>query len=312
MVANDIMHKAKRGKNDEFFTRLTDISKELHNYDFHGKVVYLNCNDSPTTNFWRYFAQNADGLGFSRLMSTTYPAPAYLHELVPSEGWPKVRVPLQGNGDFRSTEALGFWDEADVVVTNPPFSLFREYMQQLDGSGKEFVILGNSNAITYREVWPMIQSGRMWLGVTGFNAGMCFYVPDGFEYSPTYIHERERDGKPVARVSATCWFTNMDHKKRHEEIPLVQTYSAEKYPRYDNYDAVEVARVKDIPVDYDGVMGVPITFLNNYNPEQFSILGISESNVPGGSGRIWDADSGTTHVMLRGVRKYARIFITHK
>jgi hypothetical protein len=197
--------------------------------------------------------------------------------------------PLAGDGDFRSAECIELLKQADIVVTNPPFSLFREYVKQLFDYEKKFVIIGNMNAITYKEVFPKIMENKMWLGVTNFNTGMYFTVPESFQYSSTYKFERERNGVKVNRVPGLCWFTNLDHGRRHEPLPLMtiqenlrfsrhkEIKGKKKYDRYDNYDAIEVPFTDAIPSDYEGVMGVPISFLDKYNPDQFEIIGYEKS-----------------------------------
>ena len=197
-------------------------------------------------------------------------------------------TPLDKDGDFRSPECVDLLEQADIVVTNPPFSLFREYVKQLVDYNKQFVIIGNMNAITYKEVFPRIKENKMWLGATNFNTGMYFQVPDGFVYADSYKFEREQNGVKVNRVPGVCWFTNLDHGRRHQPLPLMtmnenlkyskhkQIKGKKKYDKYDNYDAIEVPFTVAIPSDYDGVMGVPITFLDKYNPDQFEILGATQ------------------------------------
>ena len=283
---NGNLHKAKAEKNDEFWTRLEDIEAELKHYRkyFNGKVVLCNCDDPEWSNFFRYFALNFMFFGLTKLIATHYEPSGKSYALVVDReldvnGDGKidlkdtVRVELEGNGDFRSEECMKFIDEADVVVSNPPFSLFREYVELLMQHRKKFIILGNTNAITYKEVFTHIKNNKMWIGCTHFNTGMYFYVPDTYEYSPTYKFARVLDGRKVMRVSSTCWFTNLPHSKRNTPLDLVgNEYSPEKYPKYDNYDAIEVSKVSEIPDGYKGVMGVPITFLDKYCPEQFEIV----------------------------------------
>lgn len=286
---NSKLRQARRAKNDEFYTRLEDIENELRHYrqHFRGKTVLLNCDDPETSNFWFFFSRNFDFLGLERLISTHYtglgsdnPPPSYVLELRrdPSGGavdpTQPIRTDLKGDGDFRSDECVELLKQSDIVVTNPPFSLFREYVGQLVEYGKKFLVIGNMNAITYKELWPLIERGEMWLGVgksTGGNS-MFFFVnsdyPDGSGVSI------DSEGRKVAQVTGK-WLTNMDHDRRHEKLRLFREYSPEKYPKYDNYDAINVDKVVDIPVDYDGAMGVPITFLGKHNPEQFEIVGQS-------------------------------------
>ena len=279
MAANANLHKAKNAKNDEFYTQLTDVSKELMHYKHHfkDKIVFCNCDDPTWSAFWKYFHLNFSALGLKKLISTHYDKtePTYKMEYTGGDDNDievGVKTPLEGNGDFRNQECLDLLDEADIVVTNPPFSLFREYVACLMEHKKKFLIIGNMNAITYKEFFPLLRNNEVWLGCTNFNVGMYFFVPDDFEYRPTYKFLKEIDGRKVNRVAGCCWFTNLDHKKRHEKLILWKNYTSDEYPKYDNYDAINVNKVSEIPCDYDGVMGVPITFLDKYNPDQFEIV----------------------------------------
>ena len=279
MAANANLHKAKNAKNDEFYTQLTDVSKELMHYKHHfkDKIVFCNCDDPTWSAFWKYFHLNFEALGLKKLISTHYDKtePTYKMEYTGGDDNDievGVKTPLEGNGDFRNQECLDLLDEADIVVTNPPFSLFREYVACLMEHKKKFLIIGNMNAITYKEFFPLLRNNEVWLGCTNFNVGMYFFVPDDFEYRLTYKFLKEIDGRKVNRVAGCCWFTNLDHKKRHEKLILWKNYTSDEYPKYDNYDAINVNKVSEIPCDYDGVMGVPITFLDKYNPDQFEIV----------------------------------------
>ena len=271
---NTNLSAAKRNKNDEFYTQLTDIENELRHYKdhFEGKVVYLNCDDPQESNFWMYFYLNFEFLGLRKLISTHYDdiGPTYKLEYLGREVNPDgpVRTELEENGDFRSHEAIELLKESDIVVTNPPFSLFREYIAQIMEHEKQFLVVGNNNAITYKEIFPLLKDGDMWLGYHT-NKTMEFRL------SPSYERwdRMDDDGHKYGKVPAISWFTNLDHTKRHDEQILYREYSEEAYPHYDNYDAINVDKVKDIPMDYDGIMGVPITFMSNFNPEQFEILG---------------------------------------
>lgn len=286
MAKNNNLHNAKATKNDEFYTRLEDIENELKYYKEHfkGKVVYCNCDGflkKERSNFFLYFSLNYEFLGLKGLICTKYNPNGrgvkyeYYGDLN-GNNYPDeeeiLTSELEGDGDFRSDECVEILKKCDIVCTNPPFSLFRQYVAQLFEYEKDFLIIGNVNAITYKEVFPLIKDNKMWLGVSSFNKGMYFGVPDDYTYADTYKFDRERNGKKVMRVSSICWFTNLDHKKRHEEILLYKKYNAEEYPKYDNYDAIEVGKTKDIPMDYDGIMGVPITFLDKYCPTQFKII----------------------------------------
>lgn len=273
---NSNLQAAKRNKNDEFYTQLGDIENELRHYrdHFRGKVVYLNCDDPVHSNFWQYFMLNFEFLGLKKLISTHYhdTEPTYKLEyngIVENPDGP-IQTDLEENGDFRSNESIELLKLADIVVTNPPFSLFREYVAQLMEYDKKFIILGNNNAITYKEIFPLLKDGKLWLGYSS-NKTMEFQLSDDYER----WDRMDEDGNKFGKVPAISWFTNMDHTKRHEKQILYKTYSAEEYPRYVNYDAIDVSRVVNIPMDYDGVMGVPITFMSTLNPDQFEILGIS-------------------------------------
>ena len=312
-MANKNLNAAKTAKKDEFYTQMTDIERELQHYwqHFRDKVVLCNCDDPYESNFFKYFALRFNQLGLKKLICTCYDgSPVMGSELslfaLDTEGEEKkvaykveitevndvngdgavdladveylikndknVLSCLRGNGDFRSKECIELLKEADIVVTNPPFSLFREYIAQLMEYEKKFLIIGNQNNVGYKEVFPLIQQTKLWLGV---NAGSHkFQVPIDFERNNTYI---DKDGKKYAKFGNICWFTNLDHKKRHEQLDLVCHYSPEEYPHYENYNAIEVAKVSDIPYDYEGIMGVPITFLDRYNPNQFEIIASNSS-----------------------------------
>lgn len=293
MSGNKSLHAANRAKNDEFYTELADIDKELRHYKHHfkNKTVYCNCDDPRVSNFFHYFSHNFETLGLKKLMATCYKSQAadlfsqndseqavYLiyegdknGNRVPDPSEIQV-LPLKGDGDFRSEECIALLKQADIVVTNPPFSLFREYVAQLVEYDKKFLIIGNQNAITYKEIFPLIKENKMWLGNHG--GDMKFKVPPYYEPRPTRYWQDET-GQKWRSMGNTYWFTNLDHDKRHEELILYKRYTPEEYPHYDNYDAIEVSKVAEIPCDFEGVMGVPITFLDKYNPEQFEIMGIT-------------------------------------
>ena len=262
MAANANLHKAKNAKNDEFYTQLTDVAKELMHYKHHfkDKIVFCNCDDPTWSAFWKYFHLNFSALGLKKLISTHYDKaePTYKMEYTGGDDNDievGVKTPLEGNGDFRNQECLDLLDEADIVVTNPPFSLAREYLACLVEHGKKFLIVGDMNWITYKEVFPLLKSNSIWLGNCSVKE---FVQPDG----------------TIKKFGNKLWFTNLDIAKRHEKLILWKHYSSEEYPTYDNYDAINVDKVDQIPCDYDGVMGVPITFLDKYNPEQFEIIGL--------------------------------------
>jgi hypothetical protein len=259
MSSNKNMHSAKREKNDEFYTLLKDIEEELSHYkaQFHGSKVYCNCDDYRISNFYKYFRDRFDELGLTSVTATHFSKDGVVYKAV-YDGVSEKTTPLKQNGDFRSEECLALLKEADIVCTNPPFSLFREYVEQLVSFGKKFLIIGNMNAITYKEVFKLIKENKVWLG--GTRNPKVFTQPDG----------------TIKTLGNSCWYTNLLHNRRAERLLLTKKYAGneDKYPRYDNYDAIEVSKVKDIPMDYPGVMGVPITFLEKHNPHQSEIVGI--------------------------------------
>ncbi|MBQ4268325.1 MAG: adenine-specific methyltransferase EcoRI family protein, partial [Clostridia bacterium] len=275
MAGNTGLNHAITAKKDEFYTQLTDIEKEIIHYKelFHNKIVFCNCDDPEYSNFWKYFQLNFHYLGLKKLISTHYEIdkPSYKMEIVRNEkgvqiGIPDfVKTPLKANGDFRSEECIEILKEADIVVTNPPFSLFREYVAQLVENEKKFVIIGNQNALTYKEVFPLIKENKVWLGCSIHSGDREFGVPDDYPLTAA-TYRIDETGKKFIRVKGVRWYTNLDYKERHEELFLYKNYNPEEYPNYDNYDAINVNKVQDIPCDYDGVMGVPITFMDKYNP----------------------------------------------
>ena len=260
MATNANLHKAKDAKNDEFYTQFTDVSKEMMHYKQHfkDKIVLCNCDDPAWSAFWKYFHLNFSALGLKKLISTHYDKnePTYKMEYTGGDDNDievGIKTPLEGNGDFRNQECLDLLDECDIVVTNPPFSLFREYVAVLMEHGKKFLIIGSQNAITYKEFFPLLKDNKVWMGCNGVKE---FVQPDG----------------SIKKFGNICWYTNLDVAKRHEKLILWKKYTSEEYPKYDNYDAINVDKVDHIPCDYDGVMGVPITFLDKYCPEQFEIV----------------------------------------
>lgn len=299
---NTSMQNAKKNKDDEFYTQLSDIEREVSNYQDHfkGKTVLCNCDDPRVSEFFRFFALNFEYFGLKRIITTCYKnnCPDLFSQNKSEQAvylvydgnnggnmpdWDKVDVkPLKGDGDFRSPECIELLKQADIVVTNPPFSLFREYVAQLIKYEKKFLIIGNQNTVTYKEIFPLIMKNQLWLGL---NSGdMEFKVPADSESRATRYWQDET-GQKWRSMGNICWFTNLEHSKRHEELILYKTYNPEEYPKFDNYDAINVDKTADIPCDYDGVMGVPITFLDKYNPEQFEILGIDryieDNPIPG-------------------------------
>ena len=304
---NSNLNNAAKEKKDEFYTQITDIEKELKHYreHFKDKIVFCNCDDPEWSNFWRYFELNFDFLGLKKLVSTHYETdkPSYKLELVRGQEQP-VKTPLKQNGDFRSPECIEILKECDVVVTNPPFSLFREYVAQLIEYEKHFIIIGNVNAISYKEIFPLFQNDKVWLGPSIHSGDREFRVPDSYPLKAAGYRIDEQGNKYI-RVKGVRWFTNLDVKSRHEEMILYKKYTSEEYPAYDNYDAINVDKTAEIPVDYSGVMGVPITFLDKYNPDQFEIIGLDRYTIPkeflvGGRAAI------------NGKPKYARVLIKKK
>ena len=293
-MANKNLNAAKTAKKDEFYTQLEDINNELRHYreHFRGKTVLCNCDDPRVSNFFTYFAYNFEFLGLKRLITTCYKnqdmdlfsqnkceQAIYLiydgdknGNNIPDPEEIGIH-PLKGDGDFRSKECIELLKQADIVVTNPPFSLFREYVAQLIEYDKKFLIIGHQNAIHYKEIFPLIMGNKVWLGY-GFKGGAGHFISN-YEDNATAGDHREG----MIRVPGVHWFTNLEIKKRHENLILYKHYTSEEYPHYENYNAIEVSKTADIPYDYDGAMGVPTTFLDKYNPEQFEIIGLAEGDL---------------------------------
>ena len=311
MAANANLHKAKDAKNDEFYTQLTDVSKELMHYKGHfkGKIVFCNCDDPTWSAFWKYFHLNFSALGLKKLISTHYDRTESTYKMEYTGGNDNdievgVKTPLEGNGDFRNQECIDLLDEADIVVTNPPFSLFREYVAVLMEHKKKFLIIGNKNAITYKEFFPLLKDNIVWLG---YNAVHEFAQPDG----------------SFKKFGNIGWFTNLDISKRHEKLICWKHYTAEEFPDFDNYEGINVNKVTDIPCDYAGIMGVPITYLDKHNPEQFEILGITcRGYSPEYRTKLYDAEhyekandlNGSGCILVNGKPKmlYGRVLIRKK
>ena len=288
MSNNSNLHKAKKAKNDEFYTQLSDIENELIYYQehFNDKIVYCNCDDPTQSNFVKYFQINFDKLNLKKLIATGYKKNCRGLKLIYDSNCKDANVEqLDGDGDFRSEECVELLKQADIVVTNPPFSLFSEYVAQLVKYDKKFLIIGNINALKYKEIFPLIKANKIWIGG---NWVKSFTEPDG----------------KVTKMGNVVWYTNLDHKKRQEFLTLTEKYDPAKYPKFDNYDAVEVGKYTDIPKDYAGVMGVPISYLMHHNPEQFEIVGELNSGS--------DNEFDYAKPMIDGKKKYTRILIKRK
>jgi hypothetical protein len=326
------LHKAKAEKNDEFYTILSDIERELKHYKKHfkNKVVFSNCDDPRVSNFFHYFSYNFDQLGLKQLITTCYKnqnadlfsdhnseKAIYLEysgnriqNNVPNPEEIGIKH-LNGDGDFRSKECIELLKKSDIVVTNPPFSLFREFVAQLIKYKKKFLIIGTWNAITYKEIFKLIKENKIWIGINSNRNFSGFIVPKHYPLSGTEARIDE-NGNRIVSSNNTCWFTNLDISKRHEKLILYKTYNKSEYPTYDNYKAIEVSKTKDIPMDYKGAMGVPITFMDKYNPEQFEIIWTTDR---GGDGMLEEYKKKHDRFdapVVNGVGIYKRILIKHK
>jgi len=333
---------------------------------FRGKTILMPCDDPEWSNFTKYFAQNFERFGIKKIISTSYApesksyktnyAPTLFETASPKfdkkktitngkiftldhdkSGDGKIDVNdlewhyLKGDGDFKSEEIKKLRDEADIIITNPPFSLFRDFLAWVTEADKQFLLIGNINAITYKELFPLVQADKLWLGATNFNKGMYFKVPSDFVYAKTYKFERELNGEKVNRVPGVCWFTNIDHGRRHQPLPLMtmednlkfskhKELKGKKYEKYENYDAIEVPFADAIPSDYKGVMGVPITFLDKYSPEQFEIIWQASGNTKASAPKeILKRLKYSPHpkdkgggAIVNGEMKFGRILIKHK
>lgn len=335
-----VLNKAKKQKEDEFYTQLSDIERELIHYKKHfkGKVVFCNCDDPETSNFYYYFVSNYDELGLKKLITTHFESnkPSYMLEY---EGGADVRGDketvvkraikagkksklkqnfqqgTQGDlfeaeparsfsGDFRSPECIELLKQSGIVVTNPPFSLFREYIAQLIEYEKQFIIIGSKNAITYKEIFKLFKENKIWLGY-GFANGNAFFSIGNPRDFANGVYDPKTG---LVKFRNVGWFTNLDFPKRHEDLKLCKNYSPNEYPKYDNYDAIEVSKIADIPIDYSGLMGVPITFFDKYNPEQFEIAG--QTGIIEPAGICFEYKGGRPYI--NGKRMYTRIFIKNK
>ena len=319
MAKNNNLHNAKTAKNDEFYTMLSDIEKEMRYYKdfFRGKVVYCNCDDARESNFFKYFSMNFEFLGLKKLITTGYKADGKGVVLVyegDKNGNRRVDDEeiivneLNGDGDFRSEECIEYLKQADVVVTNPPFSLFRQYVKQLMDYNKKFIIIGEQNALTYKEIFPLIKDNKIWWGKSIHSGDRKFYVPDSYPLNASTCGIDE-SGKRFVNVKGIRWWANVKEVINNEPLDLYKRYSFEDYPKYDNYDAINVDKTCDIPMDYDGVMGVPITFLDKYCPTQFEIIdartiALNDKQKNKNTYLIKDADGA-----INGKPTYARICI---
>lgn len=354
------MNQAGKEKKDEFYTQYSDIEIEVENYrdQFENKTVFCNCDDPFESNFFRYFIHNFNSLKLKKLIATCYAHSSrkstlscFGDFLLPQTDHPVAykavvtlvddglietesgdvdlvrlfQIPgnsieiLNGDGDFRSPESVNLLEASDIIVTNPPFSLFREFISQLTRFNKDFLIIGNINAITYKEVFPLIRENKVWLGASIHSGDRKFFVPDDYPLNAAGCGIDE-NGQRFIRVKGVRWFTNLDMPQRHERLPLKEEFSEENYPKYENYDAVNVSRTANIPFNYDGVMGVPITFLDKYSPDQFEILMLANGNVRANSSpeilkRVGyskhDLDKGGVGI-IDGKRSYARILIQRR
>ncbi len=323
---NRNLTKAKKNKKDEFYTQLSDIENELRHYKEHfkDKVIYCNCDDPRVSNFFHYFSYRFEQLGIKKLIATCYKSQnmnlfsqndsdkaIYLEYNGDKKG---NRIPdpeeigiihLKGDGDFRNKECIELLKQADIVVTNPPFSLFREYISQLIEYDKKFIVIGSQNAITYKEIFKLIKENKIWLG--NKSGDMSFKVPENYEPKETRYWKDEK-GQKWRSMGNITWFTNLDHDKRHEDLILYKEYNEAEYPKYDNYDAINVNKVAEIPVDFKGAIGVPITFLDKYNPKQFEILGKTNNKEHAG---IYLLNKEVT-AMVNNKKLYHRILIKNK
>ena len=271
-ATNNLLQKAKKSKNDEFYTQFSDIEKELQYYKSHfeNKIVYCNCDDPHTSNFFKYFVSNFKELRLKKVIAACYAEKGFFAEYIGE----KIAVShFKGDGDFRSAESITLLKQSDIVVTNPPFSLFREYVAQLVEYQKQFLIIGNINAITYKEIFKLIQENKAWLGIHSGRGISGFIVPQHYELYGTEARI-DASGNRIVSPNNCLWLTNLDNFKRHEDIVLTKNYfgNENNYPQYDNYNGIHIDKTENIPSDYTGYMGVPITFLHKFNPNQFEIV----------------------------------------
>ncbi len=326
-MKNNNLTAAKQAKNDEFYTQLSDIEKELSHYQFKDKVVFCNCDDPRTSNFFQYFYRNFEKLGLKKIISACYknqneclfgknnPEPAVYLEYSGDKNGNKIQnledigvKNFKGDGDFRSDESIELLKQADIVVTNPPFSLFREYVAQLVEYDKKFLIIGNMNAITSKAIFPLIKNNKIWFGASIKSGDREFAVPDDYPLKATGCRIDD-NGNKFIRVKGVRWFVNLHYKKRYDDLILCKAYNKAEYPNYDNYNAINVDKVKEIPYDYSEIMGVPINFLDKFNPRQFDIVGMSGSSIENSNG-VWLG--GSKDCLVNGKAKYKRFFIKNR
>jgi len=333
-ISNKDLSTARVNKKDEFYTQLSDIEKELKYYKEHfkDKIIYCNCDDPRVSNFFHYFSYNFEKIGLKKLITTCYKnqdmdlfsqnnseRAIYLeytgsknNNNIPNKSEIGINY-LKGDGDFRSKECIELLKQADIVVTNPPFSLFREYVAQLIEYDKKFLIIGNINAVSYKEIFKLFKENKIWLGASIHSGDREFGVPSYYPLNAAGVRVDE-NGNKFIRVKGVRWFTNLDYKERHENLILYKKYNPKDYPKYDNYNAINVDKTSDIPMDYDGAMGVPITFLDKYNPEQFEIIGsdyeVKEGLLPEIVNPKWKGKLDRGYI--NGKRMYARLLIKRK
>ena len=363
-MANDKLSEARKAKKDEFYTQYNVIEKEISaylEYDpdvFRSKIILLPCDDPEWSNFTKYFAQNFERFGLRKLISTSFAAesntykgtyqPTLFETSDPQydqikttqngkiftltsdrTGDQRVNVDdlewhyLEGDGDFRSREVQRLQEESDIIITNPPFSLFREFLAWIMKASKQLIIIGNMNAITYKDIFPLIKENKVWLGPSISSGDREFQVPDDYPINAAGWRIDEI-GRKFLRIKGVRWFTNLDHGRRHQPLPLMtmtdnlkfskhkEIKGKKSYDKYDNYDAIEVPFTDAIPSDYEGVMGVPISFLDKYSPDQFEIIGATESEGKGFSEGLWDEISKVSQPVVSNERRYKRIFIKHR
>lgn len=321
---NSALNAAKKAKKDEFYTQLADIENECRHYreHFRGKTILCNCDDPRVSNFWRYFTENFEFLGLRKVIATCYKNQSVdlftqqaseraIYQIYEGDTNGDMKVSddeiavheLEGDGDFRSPECLKLLDEADIVVTNPPFSLFREFVDLLIKKEKQFLIIGNLNSISCKEIFPLIKDGKMWLGASIHSGDREFQVPDTYPLEAAG-YRVDNAGRKFIRVKGVRWYTNLDYAARHEPLPLFRHYEAAEFPKYDNYDAINVDKTSDIPCDYDEAIGVPISFMDKFCPDQFDIMGIDRY--------VEDNPAPGHRFTLGGVETYARILIRRR